>query len=59
MVEVLINEEPYCPFLENEPIVVDSWQVSKNGFLIAGCFEIDTHCIDPTILQLINKERNV
>lgn len=56
MIEVLINEEPYCPFLENEPIVVDSWQISKNGLPIAGCFEVRTNITEPSILELICKE---
>ena len=56
MVEILINNKPFCPFLENEPIVVDSWQVSKNGLLIAGCFEVSANIVEPSILELINKE---
>ena len=56
MIEVLINEESYCPFLENEPVVVDSWQVSKNGLPIAGCFEVSANVIEPNILELIRKE---
>lgn len=56
MVEILINNKPFCPFLEHEPIVVDSWQVSKNGLLIAGCFEVSANIVEPSILELINKE---
>ena len=56
MVEVLINNKPFSPFLENEPVVVDSWQVSKNGLPIAGCFEVSANVIEPNILELIRKE---
>jgi hypothetical protein len=56
MVEVLINNKPYCPFLEKEPIIVDSWQIKKNGFPIAGCFEVSTNITEPSILELICKE---
>lgn len=55
MVEVLINNKPYCPFLEKEPIIVDSWQVNKNGLPIAGRFEIDNSLIEPSILTLIGE----
>ena len=55
MVEVLIINKPFCPFLENEPIVVDSWQVSKNGLPIAGCFEVSANIVEPSVLSLIDK----
>lgn len=56
MFEVLINNKPYCPFLEKEPVTVDSWQITKNGFPIAGSFEVSANIIEPSILELIRKE---
>ena len=56
MVEILINNKPYCPFLESETIVVDSWQINKNNLPIACCFEISANIIEPSILELIGKE---
>ena len=56
MVEILINNEPYCPFLEQESVIVDSWQINKNNFPIAGCLEVSANIVEPAILSLINKE---
>ena len=56
MIEILINDKPYCPFLEKKPIIVDSWQIKRNGFPIAGCFEVSANIVEPSILELINKE---
>ena len=55
MVEILINNKPFVPFLEKELIEVESWQINKNNFPIAGCFEVNTIIVESTILVLINE----
>lgn len=58
MFEVFINNKPYCPFFEKEPIIVDSWQINKNNLPIAGCFEISANIVEPSVLSLFKKEEN-